>query len=300
MALVGLWNYVSCCQIVQCKNVSVHRPVPKRGLHSTYSKVAYCAAGWKGVYLVDWSIIITLMGVCASFQITSAQLIGNLPWMTISVRTLTLITGLLVYPISVPKNIQFLTVFANAAMVFMIIGLGAIIVNGFYYFGSLIGDSNSIAITPLPIIPPTMSNFAMYLGLCSYSYGICTTAIPIEESMADRTRFTQAVIYSLVFVWTIYLVVGDGIASLYQFDPVGIQSNILLNLPPAAITSAVVRISMSLVSSWSSSFLLTTLLLASLFFIIYLLTYKLTSFQLSYKPFIGMYLSVPSTPDSAF
>ena len=257
MAVVGLWNYISCNQIVKCKNLTVHLSeyLPKRGLHSTYSKVAYYAAGWKGVYLVDWSIIITLMGVCASFQITSAQLIGNLPWINISIRTLTLITGFLVYPVSILKNIQFLTVFANAALVFMIIGLGAIVIDGLYNFGYLNSNLGNIPITPLPLIPPTWSKFAMYLGLCSYSYGICTTAIPIEESMIDRSQFTQSVIYSLIFVWIIYLIVGDGIASLYQYDPIGIQSNILLNLPPTAITSTVVRISMSLVRTWVNRFL---------------------------------------------
>ena len=50
-----------------------------------------------------------------------------------------------------------------------------------------------------------------------------------------------------MFIQTIYLIVGNGVTLLYSNDPIGVQSNILLNLPENAIIAIVVHIFMGLV-----------------------------------------------------
>jgi amino acid permease len=51
----------------------------------------------------------------------------------------------------------------------------------------------------------------------------------------------------LVFVWVVYLGVGDGVAMLYTHDPSGISDNILANLPQHSLVASLLRVSMACV-----------------------------------------------------
>ena len=65
-----------------------------------------------------------------------------------------------------------------------------------------------------------------------------------------KSEFNKAVMWCLIFVWTIYTIVGDGGALLYSHDLVhGVKGNILQNLPTASFCSAFIRISMAAVSN---------------------------------------------------
>jgi amino acid permease len=86
---------------------------------------------------------------------------------------------------------------------------------------------------------------ASYFGIVVFCYGICAFVFPIEENMEKKSQFGLAVIGCLVFVCSLYILVGNGCAILYHSQPEGISGNILLNLPAKSIAAKVARISMS-------------------------------------------------------
>jgi hypothetical protein len=63
--------------------------------------------------------------------------------------------------------------------------------------------------------------------------------------MRDKSEISSAILYSLVFVWSMYVAVGVGVAYLYSGAPGGIQGNVLQNLPPTATAATIVRILMA-------------------------------------------------------
>ena len=78
MLIVAALNGFSCCMLLRSKKVCSEYPVQApSGVSSTYAKMAYFAWGWSGVFIVDTSIIVTLLGVCVTYVITFGQLMGN-------------------------------------------------------------------------------------------------------------------------------------------------------------------------------------------------------------------------------
>ena len=53
--------------------------------------------------------------------------------------------------------------------------------------------------------------------------------------------------WSLLVVWLIYVTIGDGAYVLYVHDPLGVQDNILRNLPHSSTVANLVRLSMAAV-----------------------------------------------------
>ena len=53
--------------------------------------------------------------------------------------------------------------------------------------------------------------------------------------------------FSLLLVWVVYVVMGDGASFLYAYDVKGVQDNILLNLPRNSAVANIVRVSMAAV-----------------------------------------------------
>jgi len=96
----------------------------------------------------------------------------------------------------------------------------------------------------LPLWPENISDFATFVGIATFGYGTCSLAFPVEESMAVPSDFPKAARWSLAFVWVVYALVGDGIASLFIYDSRGIASNILRNLPLDAWSAHLVKLSM--------------------------------------------------------
>lgn len=78
VGVIAVWNWWASILLMECKQAtgSVLFPVH---LSSNYSRVAYAGAGEIGVALADFSIIVTLLGVCIAFQITFATLLSVVP-----------------------------------------------------------------------------------------------------------------------------------------------------------------------------------------------------------------------------
>ena len=66
--------------MIQSKNEMIRRDyVTPPEATSTYSMIAYCAGGWRALYITDFCIIVTLLGVCVTYLITFITLLSDVP-----------------------------------------------------------------------------------------------------------------------------------------------------------------------------------------------------------------------------
>ena len=246
IAVVALWNGIACNMIMRCKRAVEGRAVLYNSLiSSTYSRIAYAGTGWVGVYVIDMSIIITLLGVCITYQIAFSTLLKDV--ITLSHRSLTIVSGILVFPLSgFTANIGLLSKYSLLGLLLLVLGILSIFCFGLGTYG------NTIEYTAQGVHvnywPRSLNDLTTYTGVTIFCFGLCSLAFPVEESMSNKSEFNKAVIYCLIFVWLLYTLVGDGLAILYSFDPNGVSSNILQNLPPHSWTALFVRLSMGSVS----------------------------------------------------
>lgn len=250
IGLVAAWNAIACRLMIECKRATVGMPVPE-GISSTYSVIAYHGAGYFGVYLTDFSIVVTLLGVCVAYQITFATLMSEVPQINFSSQSLILLSSLVLAPVSFVKDISILSCFSLAGLICLVIGIASIILYGLYKFGGETWQqpfsSAAVPDASLTFWPDDMVDMTMFVGVATFCFGLCSMAFPIEESMRNKEDFSKAVFYSLIFVWVVYTVIGEIGAILYVHDVEGIKDNILRNLPEEEYASSIVRISMALV-----------------------------------------------------
>lgn len=244
IAVIAVWNGIACDMMIRCKQATSGEQFSQlNNLSSTYSKIAYVGCGWIGVYIIDASIVITLLGVCITYQIAFSTLMKDILGNMLSHRHLTIISAIIVYPASCAQDISILTKYSIAGLVFLLIAIFTIFYFGFYSFGANFLRNAAV----IPNFPKSLEDMITYSGVSIFCFGLCSLAFPIEETMSKKEDFRLAVTCCLFFVWLVYTVVGDGLAILYVQDTNGIQSNILQNLPLTSLTAALVKLSMAAV-----------------------------------------------------
>lgn len=249
IGIVAAWNGIACRLMIECKNYCKNMTIPNY-ITSTYARIAYIAAGDWGVRVTDISIIITLLGVCIAYQITFASLIVEIPGNEFSKSALTMLSAILVFPLCISKDIGYLSIFSFLGLICLVIGVFAIIFFGFWSYGTETlsnptGTQNHQS--TLTLFPVSISDATVFVGVATFCFGLASLAFPIEESMRHKEEFQTAVFWSLIFVWSIYVIIGDIAAMLYLHDSYGISDNILTNLPENSISASLVRLSMALV-----------------------------------------------------
>lgn len=247
IALIALFNGYSCQILIECKKRTANARVPA-GLSSTYSKIAYCSGGWTAVAVTDASIIITLLGVCISYQITFASLMGDflqgLGGFASSSALSVVSFVILMTPALAVEDISSLTKFSLSGLIALLAAVCAIVVFGIQLYGADVVGGNT-AQQQLPLYPASLGDFSACLGVLVFGFGICSLVFPVEESMESKADFPAAVLVCLVVVWLAYSVVGVGVAVLFVHAPTGVASNVLENLPSASVAAQLVRLAMS-------------------------------------------------------
>eukprot|EP01032_Pedospumella_encystans_P017187 gene17187-19595_t len=253
IAVIATWNFIASSLLMECKAVCTNVAFPPH-LSSTYSKMAYAGAGQWGVLVTDMSIIMTLLGVCIAFQITFATLLHEVPGNFLSNTALTIISGIVVYPLSCLRDMDAMASLSLVGMVCLVAGVAAIIAHGVHAYGSIAYSEFAYSedIQQLhervALWPASLADTAAFLGVTIFCFDICSLAFPIQESMQHKHEFGTAVLWSLVFVWLVYVLLGDIGAVLYVHDVShGIRENILSNLPVHSTISLLVRWAMACV-----------------------------------------------------
>jgi proton-coupled amino acid transporter len=253
IAFIALWNWIGCRQMIECKYASAFKAAPD-GLSSTYSRIAYCAGGWTAVYITDTSIIITLLGVCVTYQITFGRLLEDFfvshNILSVSAAKLSLATPImLAVPVLLTTDVSSLTHLSVAGIVCLLLGVAAIVYFGIWDYGSKVWNPQSTEDLQLlvPLWPDSLDDVSTFIGVATFGFGICSLVFPVEESMRVKKDFDFATFMALTFVWFIYSIMGTGVSVLFVHDPDGVASNILFNLPGRSVAAEVVRVSFAIV-----------------------------------------------------
>lgn len=112
-------------------------PLYNKLISSTYSRIAYAGAGWIGVYIIDLSIMITLLGVCITYQIAFSALLKDV--ISLSHVKLTVISGILVFPLSgFTANIGLLSKYSLLGLLLLVLAILSIFCFGIGTYGASI------------------------------------------------------------------------------------------------------------------------------------------------------------------
>ena len=229
--------------MIRCRKCINPADIPDT-VSSTYSQIAYAAFGINGSRLVDTCISVTLLGVCTTYLIAASQMMSTLPYTSLSIDTWIILIALVVFPMSSMKTVDSLARVSFWGIILLLLSVLVVVVFGIsIFYGQEAGEVEEYSKT-YPFMPNGYEGILNYIGTATFCYGQCSIIFPVEESMKDRSLIMTAVVYCLIFVWSIYVFVGDFVAVLYIHEPNGLQSNILLNLPANSFVSQLVSLLM--------------------------------------------------------
>jgi amino acid permease len=194
LALVARWNAFSVDRLLSCERL-VPPPLPASPGCSQGGKpccslgdVARGAFGRGGRYLVDCTIATLLVGVCISYQVAASSFMLSDPLLSFGSSASN--SGLLFVPLlslCLFSNIASLSKFSflgllSIAFSFVVITIHGVSENGFRGFSE----------PTVPLLPPSLSTFAVYYGTASFCYGITPVTFPMKSSMCGSSERSGA------------------------------------------------------------------------------------------------------------
>lgn len=241
MCLFGLWNWTTCHQLVDAYETLIGSKAPRT--HTGYSAIAFAALGNGGILLLDTMLCMLLTGVCASIQVQAAHLVEahvDLP-VGDGYAVLVLMSGTLLVPLVLLRNLGRLAVVSVVALVVLATGLLAVAMSGVTRFGMASPPAQLVAL-------PDLSGIATFYSIAAFSFGMQVNLLPIRDGMREPRRALEAASLAVVVVACANSVVGVGLAWLYAGGGRVVEEIILLNLPPHSPISLCVEVSTAIVA----------------------------------------------------
>lgn len=244
MVLIGVWNWYTSLQLVQCKRALANDPSmlgvgdPQGRPRSAYSALAFAVLGRPGLCLLEGSMLVVLLGVCASMQVQFAQF-GAAVCPGLGYGGCVLGSACLLLPLVLQRTLVHLSRVSALGLAVLVLGLCAVAVHGWLEYS---GEP----ISPTLLSAPTLGGAAAFFGIATFSFGVQMMVLPVQEGMAQPSRIGEALALALGAVVGLYLLVGNGLASLYASQ--GVQQLIVLNLPPGSLLATNVQTCAALVS----------------------------------------------------
>ncbi|GMH63077.1 hypothetical protein TL16_g12919, partial [Triparma laevis f. inornata] len=244
LAIIAVWNSYSIARLLKCEELVVDMGFQRRGDVGTYSAIAKEALGNFGLSLVDYTIVIMMVGVCISYQVAAAGFLANDPLISFGTGVNTVLTALVLLPISCVPDIGFLSKYS-------VMGLGAIVISFlviFYHGYSEYGLSGFGDVPVSTLYPSSLTNLSHWYGVSCFCFGISPMTFNVKDSMAEPSSMNSACRVALLVVFLSYCIIGDGTLLLLTPDGApGITGDILQSLPAASLMASFVRISMTFV-----------------------------------------------------
>lgn len=209
-------------------------------ISTEYSKIAYTALGFTGVYITEICIILSLIGVAISNQIAISNLMKDVFIFHLSINQWIIVSGISIFPFMLIKNPSSLSGVSLAGLFCVLLGILCL----YFYSNQIVYTTNHIG---LPLFPTDNLGFSTFIGVSCYCFGICTFVFPIQNSLLHKNDITIVIKYTLTIISSFYIIYSISIVFLYYHAEDGIKNNILENLPNDSFFAILVRISMSLV-----------------------------------------------------
>lgn len=235
MVLVFWLNDVSSLLLIRSKR---YLTSANRLLHAAteederieYSDLAQKAMGKLGVVLVDLSLLLTLLGACAAYQITVSKSVNEL-FPSVSTTTVIFFSTLVILPFAVVRNIAAIAPISLLGLITYVFAIIAILIYGF--------ANNPITWNESLLRPGSTHELMEFVGVVSFSLGVPLLALPLEEGMYEPFRFKITMRKTLLAVFGAYLVVA--VVPCLLFPGASLQEVLVSNLPPGSALGRVVR-----------------------------------------------------------
>ena len=235
LAVLVAWNWYTSFQLLACRAAA--GPLPQQ--RSAYSALAHAGLGKAGVYVLEGSLLLVLIGVCASMQIQSAQLLAAVA--PFSYTVLVLGGALVVAPLALQRTLRGISAIAAAGLLVLGVGLATVAGAGMMQYGLPPPTAAQLA-------PPSADGFAAFFGIAAFSFGTQCTILPVQDGMRQPRRAGTALAASLLVVTMLYACVGVALALIYAHASGGVRPLIIMNLTPGSAEALVVEVCSALVA----------------------------------------------------
>ncbi|MEM1008215.1 MAG: hypothetical protein AAGJ35_04360 [Myxococcota bacterium] len=236
LGILGIagWNLVSVQRLCHCwEYLCVEDGSTRSSCSSMLGLVARKAMGKAGVWLVDTSMFLLLMGIIIAYQDAVFGFWQATDYSTGSDWGDALVTLLVLVPLSTVPHMGHL---AKASAIGLTVLLLTLIVIAFY------GDY-TMATTSIHWFPQSgLEGLSKWFGCVVFGFGVVPLTYHYRTSMEEPHRMVEATFVALLGVASLYILVGLGLACGFH-----IQGDVLSALPLEGWLPKVVRLGMVIV-----------------------------------------------------
>ena len=223
LAALVAWNFYTSWQLLACREAQRLVQASSEATRSAYSALAFAALGYPGLWALEGSLVVVLLGACAGLQIQAAELLdATVP--AIGYGSWVLGGALLLAPLVLQRTLAGVAIIALSGLVVLCIGLTAVAANGLVEYGAPHPSAELLSL-------PSPAGFASFFGIAAFAFGgTQATILPVQDGMASPERAVGALATALLIAGGLYALVGLALASLYEHAEGGVQPLIILNL----------------------------------------------------------------------
>ena len=228
----------SCCPpppvFVQTR--SLPRPPPGT---ATLGSIAWYTVGPSGLAILDLLTLILLMGVIVAYNDAIRTFLQDTPFTTGHDAFDAIITAFLIAPLTVVKDMGFLSKTSAAGL--SVLAFALLVIAGYGILGS---SSSSDTASALQWFPRNgLAGVSNWFGCVVYGFGIVPLTFNFRDSMAEPSKYTPTCFYALLLVALIYIIVGISLLALYP----DIDADVLSAIPQLGILPTITRLAMVVV-----------------------------------------------------
>ncbi|CAM9396892.1 unnamed protein product [Discosporangium mesarthrocarpum] len=254
LGLVLWWNKCCCQLMVEMKEEYLLRLKANPNMPTeptTYAAVGLMAMGKVGAWLVNASVVITLLGAATAYFINANDLLSDTPLYvgkSLSADSAmylnTVIYMLMMYPLTLAKSLAPLAKLSVPAVLSLFGGFAVIITLGLHRYGGW-PSGQELLDWPSLIGPADLAAFSSFFGVAVFSFGVTLMAYDVQESMANQKSFMSTLNVSLVLIWEVYTLTG-GVASIIYMQGGHISDNIMSDSPAGELSGVLLRVFMTM------------------------------------------------------
>ncbi|KAK8816748.1 hypothetical protein WA577_002146 [Blastocystis sp. JDR] len=223
IVVIALWVYYCMSLLMKANDACILPLIP------TTEDPYKVGLGGFGVFLLNFSFIVTLIGVGAAYQITFNKMIAGLPWsdwhfpLGNNVLFWTGLFALCIYPIVLLRSMSSISFASQAGNYILIAVMVVVIIYGILY--------NKPSLDLSMLWPRKYMEIANMFGVICFSMGVAFVGLSSRSSMKEPNRFKKALVVSLSIPSLIYITFAFAGVVFYKNAEGGIQDVILANIP---------------------------------------------------------------------
>lgn len=134
-------------------------------------------------------MIVTLLGVCISYQITFAALLSEIPGMILSRSSLTILSGVVFLPLCNVQSVDKLSFASLAALICLGVAIVTILVYGVDSYGTDVINFDATT-QSIKLCAEDMKDVMFLVGVSTFCFGLCSAVFPIEDCMLRKVQMS--------------------------------------------------------------------------------------------------------------